>query len=203
MRLLWLAPRVAFFSHRRHMLLSRLCENTHSLSPQKVTRSIYVLRCPRRPVPFAAASCTRYEDATAKGARADVDHCVLRACDPPPQPRSTCRKSLSRWKLIGPFYWNSSAVFLCDELCSFGVLNVYGVCCSGLDVQTALRRLGEFLKRGQWFSKSCKGGYEKPWCSGNALPMYWLSQLKEIRTTGNHFSSFGHTWFHKSLHVLE
>jgi hypothetical protein len=25
-----------------------------------------------------------------------------------------------------------------------------------------------------------------------------LSQPKEIRTTGNHFSSFGHTWFHKN-----
>jgi hypothetical protein len=29
-----------------------------------------------------------------------------------------------------------------------------------------------------------------------------LSQPKEIRTTENHFSSFGHTWFHKKLHVL-
>jgi hypothetical protein len=27
--------------------------------------------------------------------------------------------------------------------------------------------------------------------------------LKEIRTKGNQFSSFGHTWFHKTLHVLE
>jgi hypothetical protein len=43
---------------------------------------------------------------------------------------------------------------LCDELCSFGVWNADGVCCSGLDVQTAPRRLGEFLKWGQWFSKS-------------------------------------------------
>jgi hypothetical protein len=25
-----------------------------------------------------------------------------------------------------------------------------------------------------------------------------LSQLEEIRTTGNHFSSFGHTWSHKN-----
>jgi hypothetical protein len=39
---------------------------------------------------------------------------------------------------------------LCDEICSFGVWNADGVCCSGLDVQTALRILGEFLKRGQW-----------------------------------------------------
>jgi hypothetical protein len=30
-----------------------------------------------------------------------------------------------------------------------------------------------------------------------------LSQPKEIRTTGNHFSSFGHTWFHKTLHMLD
>jgi hypothetical protein len=35
---------------------------TLSLSPQKVTRSICVLRCPRWPVPFAAASCARSED---------------------------------------------------------------------------------------------------------------------------------------------
>jgi hypothetical protein len=63
--------------------------------------------------------------------------------------------------------------------------------------------LGEFLKRGQWFSKSSRDGYEKPWCSGNVLPLYRLSQPKEIRTTGNHFSSFGHTWFHKKLHVLD
>jgi hypothetical protein len=33
-----------------------------SLSPQKVTRSICVLRCPRRPVLFTAASCARSED---------------------------------------------------------------------------------------------------------------------------------------------
>jgi hypothetical protein len=65
--------------------------NTHtlSLSPQKVTRSICVLRCPHWPVPFAAASCARSEDcATAKGARADVNRAVLRASGPPPRPRS-------------------------------------------------------------------------------------------------------------------
>jgi hypothetical protein len=32
--------------------------------------------------------------------------------------------------------------------------------------------LGEFLKRGQWFPKSSRGGYKKPWCLGNALPLY-------------------------------
>jgi hypothetical protein len=64
------------------------------------------------------------------------------------------------------------------------VYGMQGVCYSGLDVQTAPRSLGEFLKRGQWFSKSSRGGYEKPWCSGNALPLYRLSQPKEIRTTG-------------------
>jgi hypothetical protein len=47
--------------------------------------------------------------------------------------------------------------------------------------------LGEFLKWGQWFSKSSRGGYEKLWCSGNAFPLYRLSQPKEIRTTGNNF----------------
>jgi hypothetical protein len=41
--------------------------------------------------------------------------------------------------------------FFSDELCSFDVWNADGICCSGLDVQTAPRRLGEFLKRGQWF----------------------------------------------------
>jgi hypothetical protein len=41
--------------------------------------------------------------------------------------------------------------FLCDELCSFGLWNADGSCYSGLDVQTTPRRLGEFLKRGQWF----------------------------------------------------
>jgi hypothetical protein len=63
------------------MLLSRLClilltplalspqklgtpvlTITVALSPEKVTRSICVLRCPRQHVPFAATSCTRYED---------------------------------------------------------------------------------------------------------------------------------------------
>jgi hypothetical protein len=67
---------------------------------------------------------------------------------------------------------------LCDELCSFGVWNADGVCCSGLDVQTTPRRLREFLKRGQWFSKSSRGGYEKLWCSGNALPLDCLNQKK-------------------------
>jgi hypothetical protein len=43
---------------------------------------------------------------------------------------------------------------LCDELCSFGVWNADGICYSGLDVQTTPRRLGGFLKRGQWFSKA-------------------------------------------------
>jgi hypothetical protein len=45
---------------------------------------------------------------------------------------------------------------LCDELCSFGVWNADDICCSGLDVQTAPRRLGEFLKRGQWFSNQAE-----------------------------------------------
>jgi hypothetical protein len=76
---------------------------------------------------------------------------------------------------------------LCDELCSFGVWNVDGRCCSGLDVQTTPRRLGEFLKRGQLFSKSSRCRYEKPWFSGNALPMYRLSEPEEIQTIGNHF----------------
>jgi hypothetical protein len=34
------------------------------------------------------------------------------ASDPPPRPRSPRRKSSSRWKLITPFYWNSSAVLI-------------------------------------------------------------------------------------------
>jgi hypothetical protein len=96
-----------------------------------------------------------------------------------------------------------SSVFLCDEFCSFDVWNADGVCCSGLDVHIAQRRLGEFLKWGQWFSKSSRGGYEKPWCSSNTLPLYRLSQPEENGTIGNHFSSFGHTWFQKKLHVLE
>jgi hypothetical protein len=81
--------------------------------------------------------------------------------------------------------------------------NADGVCCSGSDVQTAPGRLGEFFKRGQWFSSSSRGEYEKPWCSANALTLYRLSLPKEIRTKGNHFSSFGHMWFHKNLDVLE
>jgi hypothetical protein len=80
-------------------------QHSLSLSPQKVTRSICVLICPRRPVPFATASCARSEDcAMAKGGRANVDRAVLRAADPPPRSRSPRRKSSSRWKLIGPFY---------------------------------------------------------------------------------------------------
>jgi hypothetical protein len=85
--------------------------NTRSLSPQKVTRSICVLRCPRRPVPFAAASSRALRNALnfsprkagavagwlavcmmAKGARADVDRAILcavlcavaKAATPPP-----------------------------------------------------------------------------------------------------------------------
>jgi hypothetical protein len=110
-----------------HLILSTPLALSLSLSPQKLghscsynntrslslslslssegTRSICVLRCPRRPVQFAAASCARSEDcATAKGARAEVDRAVHRASDPPPRPRSVRRKSSSRWKLIGPFY---------------------------------------------------------------------------------------------------
>jgi hypothetical protein len=66
---------------------------------------------------------------------------------------------------------------------SFGVWNADGGCCWGLNVQATPRRLGEFLKRGQWFSKSRRGRYEKLWCSGNALPLYRLSRPEEIRTT--------------------
>jgi hypothetical protein len=36
---------------------------------------------------------------------------------------------------------------LCDESCSFGVWNADGFCCSGLDAQTAPRRLGNFLSK--------------------------------------------------------
>jgi hypothetical protein len=62
------------------------------------------------------------------------------------------------------------SVFLCNKLWSFGVWNADGVCCSGLDVQTKARRLGEFLKLGQCFSKSSRGGYDKPWCSAMLFP---------------------------------
>jgi hypothetical protein len=129
--ILWLAPRVTFFSHigdaccylvcvsvsypfdttrslsakARPLLFRQQHSLSLSLSPRKVTCSICVLRCPCRPVPFAAASCVRSEDcAMAKGARADVDRGVLRAFDPPPRPRSARGKSSSRWKLIGPIY---------------------------------------------------------------------------------------------------
>jgi hypothetical protein len=77
----------SFSAEARSLLFQQ--QHSLSLSPQKVTRSICVLRCPRRPVPFVAASCARSEDcATAKGTRADVDRAVLRASDPPPRPRS-------------------------------------------------------------------------------------------------------------------
>jgi hypothetical protein len=225
--------------------------STLALSPQKVTRSISLLRSPRRPALFTASSYARswrslssesrcysrpagrvrdgergQRTSTAASSKADTSvsppprarHrpvCYRRdrdaASDPPPRPCSPRRKSSSRWKLIAPFYLVKFfscpnplmlSVF-CDELYSFGVWNADGGCCSCLDVQTALRILGEFLKQGQWFSKSSGGGYEKSWCSANALPLCRLSQLEEIRTTGNHYSSFGHTWFHKKLHVLE
>jgi hypothetical protein len=111
-------PGSPFFSHRRRMLLSLLClllptplalspqkatpvpttTLALSLSPQKVTRLICVLRCPRRPVPFATAClysesrhCSRPAErvcVTAKGARADVDRAILctvaAAVTPPP-----------------------------------------------------------------------------------------------------------------------
>jgi hypothetical protein len=78
--------------------------------------------------------------------------------------------------------------------------------------------LGEFIKRGQWFSKSSKGGYDKLGCSCNGLPLYKLSHVvtrglhhwvlnqakADIRIyLGNYFSALGHTWFYKKLHVLE
>jgi hypothetical protein len=86
------------------------------------------------------------------------------------------------------------SVFLCDELCSFDVWNADGVYCSSLDVQIAPGRLGEF--QGQWFSESSGGGYEKLWCSNNALPLYRLSQPEEIRTTGG---GGGGMWNKKSI----
>jgi hypothetical protein len=97
-----------------------------------------------------------------KGARADVDCAVLRAV--------AAAATLPSILLLGRARLVESPHQ--DEVCSFGVWNADGVCCSSLDVQTAPRRLREFLKRGQWFSKSNKGGYEKLWCSGNALPLY-------------------------------
>jgi hypothetical protein len=69
-----------FLTSETHVVIAHLClllptpldlspqkvtpvpTTTLALSPQKVTRSIYVLRCPRRPVPFTAASCARSED---------------------------------------------------------------------------------------------------------------------------------------------
>jgi hypothetical protein len=120
-----------FFSSETHVVITRLClllltphtlslqkatpvpTTTLSLSPQKVTRSICMLRCPRRPVPFATASCARSEDraqflssesrhcsrlagtrATAKGASGRRPRCPPRCCrsrdaasDPPPRGR--------------------------------------------------------------------------------------------------------------------
>jgi hypothetical protein len=63
-----------------HVVIARLClllptplalspqkatpipKTTLAISLQKVTRSICILRCPRRPVPFTASSYTRSED---------------------------------------------------------------------------------------------------------------------------------------------
>jgi hypothetical protein len=71
-RLLWLPPRVAFFSH----IGDARCYCSSTSSPSDTTRSLSaeghscsynntrsrVLRSPRRPIPFAAASCARSED---------------------------------------------------------------------------------------------------------------------------------------------
>jgi hypothetical protein len=71
---------VFFLTSEMHIVIARLClllptplglsrqkaapvpTTTLALSPQKVSRSIRVLRHPRRPVPFAAARCVRFED---------------------------------------------------------------------------------------------------------------------------------------------
>jgi hypothetical protein len=69
-----------FLTSEMHVVIARLClllptplalspqkatpvpTATLALSPQKVTRSICVLKYPHRPVPFAAASCACSED---------------------------------------------------------------------------------------------------------------------------------------------
>jgi hypothetical protein len=58
------------FSFRHHSLslspqkATTVPTTTLALSPQKVTRSISLLRCPRKHVPFAAANCAHSEDHT-------------------------------------------------------------------------------------------------------------------------------------------
>jgi hypothetical protein len=50
----------------------------------------------------------------------------------------------TNWPLLLKFFSYPNPLvcyrFLCDELCLFGVWNADGVCCSGLDVQTAPRK---------------------------------------------------------------
>jgi hypothetical protein len=147
------------------------------------------------------------------GAQRRTPRCRLvhdTSSNPSPRPLSPCRKSSSRWKLIAPFYWNSLAVLilLCYQFFVWWIMLIWCIECRwrlllGLGCTDNPKKIRELLKRGHWFSKSRRGRYEKPWSSGTTLPLYRLSQLEEIRTTGNHFLSFGHTWFHKKLHVLE
>jgi hypothetical protein len=120
---------------------------TPALSPYKVTRLICVLRCPtglsRSPPPAARAvritlnfSPYKASDVagwpaacvTAKGANRRRPHRPLRcrhgrnaASNPPSWPRSPRRKSSSIWKLIAPFYWNSSPILILLCVLSFFV----------------------------------------------------------------------------------
>jgi hypothetical protein len=149
-RLLWLPPRVAFFSyigdtHCYCSSMSSPSHTIHSLSAEghscsyNNTRSfsseghsldlcaqISLPACPVRRHQLRALWGSRLiflfrKPALQQAGRprvrrqkgpADVDHTVLRAIARPwrhlrsssSQPCSPCRKSLSRWKLIAPFY---------------------------------------------------------------------------------------------------
>jgi hypothetical protein len=60
-----------------------------------------------------------------------------------------------------------------------------------------------FLSGVNGFLNQAKADMRNRGVQAMLCPCIDLSQPKEIRTPGNHFSSFGHTWFHKKLHMLE
>jgi hypothetical protein len=93
--------------------------------------------------------------------------------------------------------------FFCDELCSFGVWNADGVCCSGLDVQTTRRRLGEFLSGVNDFLNQAEADMRNRFVQAMLCPCIDCLNQKKFAQREIIFHHLVTRGFHKKLHVLE
>jgi hypothetical protein len=132
----------------RRSLARSVCSNvpaglSRSLPPAARTLRIALNFSPQKAGAAAGRPATCETAKGASGHRLRCPPCCRHgrdaASDPPPRPHSPRRKSSSRWKLIAPFYWNSSAVLILLCVISFFCVMNYAHLVYGMQMASVAR----------------------------------------------------------------